>query len=82
MTILDMPQPTISRHLAYLRRSQLVETCKSGLWTYYSLAAAKSEFRRKLLDCLAACFADVPELKTDARKAKRLRAAGGCCPAD
>lgn len=49
---------------------------------YYSLAPAKSEFHRKLLDCLTACFADVPELKTDARKAKKLRAGGGCCPAD
>lgn len=81
VTILEMPQPTISRHLAYLRRSQLVEVRKSGLWMYYSLAAPNSEFHRKLLDCLTACFADVPELKTDSRKAKKVRTAGGCCPA-
>lgn len=74
-----MPQPTISRHLAYLRRSQLVETRKSGLWMYYSLAAAESEFHRKLLDCLTACFADVPELKKDAARAKKVKKAGGCC---
>ena len=80
--ILDMPQPTISRHLAYLRRSALVETRKSGLWMYYSLAMAKSEFHQKLLDCLTACFADVPELKSDARRAKKVRKAGGCCPDD
>lgn len=79
VTILDMPQPTVSRHLAYLRRSALVETRKSGLWMYYSLAAAKSEFHRKLLDCLTACFADVPELKGDARRAAKVRKAGGCC---
>lgn len=41
MTILEMPQPTISRHLAYLRRSPLVGTRRGGLWTYYSLADAK-----------------------------------------
>lgn len=82
VTILGMPQPTISRHLAYLRRSQLVETRKSGLWMYYSLAVAKSQFHRKLLECLTACFVDVPELKTDARKAAKLRKAGGCCPND
>lgn len=80
VTILDMPQPTVSRHLAYLRRSTLVETRKSGLWMYYSLAAAKSEFHRRLLDCLAACFTDVPELKRDAARAKKIRKAGGCCP--
>ena len=48
--ILAMPQRTISRHLAYLRRSALVETRKSGLWMYYSLAPAKSDFHQKLLD--------------------------------
>jgi ArsR family transcriptional regulator len=79
VTILDMPQPTISRHLAYLRRSALVVTRKSGLWTYYSLAAAKSELHRKLLDCLTACFADVPELKKDATRAMKLKKSGGCC---
>ena len=79
VAILDLPQPTISRHLAYLRRSALVETRKSGLWMYYSLAAAKSEFHRKLLDCLSACFADVPELKKDATRAKKLKKSGGCC---
>ena len=78
--ILDMPQSTISRHLAYLRRSVLVETRKSGLWMYYTLAPASSEFHRKLLDCLTACFADVPDLKKDAARAKKLRRAGGCCP--
>ncbi|MFP5245243.1 MAG: ArsR/SmtB family transcription factor [Thermoanaerobaculia bacterium] len=78
--ILDMPQPTISRHLAYLRRSALVETRKSGLWMYYSVTPAKSEFHRKLLDCLKACFADVPELKVDAARARKVRKTGGCCP--
>ena len=80
VTILDMPQPTVSRHLAYLRRSALVETRKSGLWMYYSLAAAKSEFHRKLLECLTACFADVPEMTKDAARAKKVEKAGGCCP--
>ena len=79
VTILDLPQPTISRHLAYLRRSLLVETRKSGLWMYYSLAVAKSEFHRTLLDCLTACFADVPEMKKDAIRAAKLRKSGGCC---
>ena len=82
VTILDLPQPTISRHLAYLRRSALVVTRKSGLWMYYSLAAAKSEFHRRLLDCLTACFADVPELKKDATRAAKLKKSGGCCAPD
>lgn len=79
VAILDLPQPTISRHLAYLRRSALVETRKSGLWMYYSLAPATNDFHRKLMDCLTACFGDVPELKKDAARAAKLRKSGGCC---
>lgn len=35
---LGLPQPTVSRHLAYLRRSGLVATRKEGLWVHYRLA--------------------------------------------
>jgi hypothetical protein len=44
---------------------------------YYSLSPAKSEFHRKLLDCLTACFADVPELKKDTARTKKVRKAEG-----
>jgi len=35
---LDVPQPTASRHLAYLRKSGLVETRRDGIWMHYRLA--------------------------------------------
>ena len=54
--ILQAPQPRISRHLAYLRKANLVAVRKSGLWSHYSLAPAKTAFHRKLLACLAKCF--------------------------
>ena len=34
---LKIPQPKASRHLAYLRRSGLVETRRQGLWVHYRL---------------------------------------------
>jgi ArsR family transcriptional regulator len=34
-TALDVPQPTASRHLAYLKKSALVEDRKVGLWKHY-----------------------------------------------
>ena len=34
---LGVPQPTASRHLAYLRRSGLVSARRSGVWMHYSL---------------------------------------------
>lgn len=35
---LDVPQPTASRHLAYLRKSGLVEARRDGIWMHYKLA--------------------------------------------
>jgi ArsR family transcriptional regulator len=36
---LDSPQPTVSRHLAYLRRNGLVEARREGVWMHYRRAA-------------------------------------------
>ena len=35
---LRLPQPTASRHLAYLRRAGLVEARREGTWMHYRLA--------------------------------------------
>ena len=80
VTILGVPQPKVSRHLAYLRRAGMVEARGQGVWNFYRLAPATSAFHQRLLECLTACFADVPKVAQDADKAKTLRSAGGCCP--
>lgn len=84
--VLGLPQAKVSRHLAYLRKAGLVTVRREGAWRYYALAEAGSEFQRKLLDCLACCFAEVPELRRDAEKlGKRVKGCGGeggegeCC---
>lgn len=80
VAIVGLPQPKVSRHLAYLRKAGLVETREQGLWNFYRLARATSPFHRKLLECLTACFGDVPKVSRDADKAKALKKNGGCCP--
>lgn len=35
---LDVPQPTASRHLAYLRKAGLVAARRDGIWMHYRLA--------------------------------------------
>jgi ArsR family transcriptional regulator len=77
---LGVPQPTASRHLAYLRRAGLVRVRTSGSWKYYALAEASSPFHARLLDCLATCFTDVPELaRGTTRRTKKKRPAAVCC---
>ena len=78
--VLRVPQPTASRHLAYLRKAGLVAARKHGLWSYYSLAPARGEFHASLLACLDVCFREVPELEADAKRFASVRKSGGCCP--
>jgi len=75
VTALDAPQPKVSRHLAYLRRADLVRVRKEGLWSHYSLAPPGTPFHARLLECLGACFGEVPEMRRDAARLKRTR----CC---
>lgn len=37
MRALDMPQSTVSRHLAYLKRYGWLQDRRGGIWMYYSL---------------------------------------------
>lgn len=72
--ILDAPQPTISRHLAYLRRTGLVAARRDGKWMHYRIAVPGNQFARKLLmETLRWLAAD----KEMARERSRLRRA--CC---
>jgi ArsR family transcriptional regulator, arsenate/arsenite/antimonite-responsive transcriptional repressor len=70
--ILDAPQPTISRHLAYLRRTGLVAARRDGKWMHYRIAVPGNQFARILLmDTLRWLAAD----KEMARERSRLRRA-------
>jgi ArsR family transcriptional regulator, arsenate/arsenite/antimonite-responsive transcriptional repressor len=76
--VLGVPQPKASRHLAYLRKAGLVTARKEGLWSYYTLTPAKTEFHKSLLNCLSCCFGSVPELAKDAGRLGRSKAASAC----
>jgi len=47
---LDLSQPTISHHMAWLRQAGLVEAEKRGIWVYYRLFPALGAPLLALLD--------------------------------
>ncbi len=73
---LNLPQPTVSRHLAYLRKSGIVAGRKEGLWVHYKLARSKSGLNRILLGCLGTCLGDPEVFRQDL---ERLGRAVACC---
>lgn len=48
---IQLPQSTISRHLAYLRKAGLVNDRRCGLWIYYSIREGGNE-QKELLSLL------------------------------
>jgi ArsR family transcriptional regulator len=47
---LRLPQPTISRHLAYLRKAGLAEARREGVWMHYRLAPARSPVVKQVVE--------------------------------
>ncbi|MBM3861126.1 MAG: winged helix-turn-helix transcriptional regulator [Verrucomicrobia bacterium] len=75
---LQVPQPTISRHLAYLRRMGLVVERKEGKWVIYELAPAGDAVHESLLKCLRGCFQQVEMLKKDSARRGKIKSPR-CC---
>lgn len=73
---LKIPQPKASRHLAYLRRSGLVETRRTGLWIHYKLATPADPVVAAILERVCHALTHVDNLHRDAG---RLQKRTGCC---
>jgi ArsR family transcriptional regulator len=73
---LRLPQPLVSRHLAYLRKAGLVETRREGLWVHYRISPRRDDLMQTLLD---AVYHVVGHLSAVAKDGKRLEKETGCC---
>jgi ArsR family transcriptional regulator len=76
---LGLPQPTVSRHLAYLRKTGLVAGRKDGLWVHYRLAELPDPVMQALL---AAVTHAIGHLEAGDRDQKRLSKRIDITPAD
>ena len=69
---LDVPQPTASRHLAYLRKSGLVEARRDGIWMHYRLAKIENPV---IASVLQAALHALTHATISARDERRLQVA-------
>ncbi|WP_246125889.1 ArsR/SmtB family transcription factor [Geobacter argillaceus] len=65
MAVLKLPQSTVSRHLAYLKRSCWVDIRRQGVWMYYQLSRESCQMCRELLDILQRHVSNLPESMSD-----------------
>lgn len=70
--ILQLPQVAVSKHLACLRRTGLVEARRHEQWMIYSLASTPSRELDLQLSCLQDCVQTEPVFRADLRRLKAL----------
>src|SRR5438045_7420258 len=69
---LKIPQPKASRHLAYLRRSGLVDTRREGLWIHYRLGKLADPVMAAIVDAVRHALTHVDTVHREDRKSTRL----------
>jgi ArsR family transcriptional regulator len=69
---LDLPQPTVSRHLAYLRKTGLVAWRKDGLWVHYCLAQLPDPVIQAVLDAVRHAIGHVGVHERDKRRLSKM----------
>jgi ArsR family transcriptional regulator len=65
MQALDMPQSTVSRHLAYLKKNRWVQDRRGGVWMYYSLRQGLDPFLQAQLVLIISRLAGTDTCRAD-----------------
>ena len=72
--ILGEAQVKVSKHLAYLRAREMVQTERRGNWMIYSLPAKRATELETNLKCLQDCVQTDPTFRRDLEALATLRA--------
>lgn len=70
--LLALPQPAVSRHLAYLRRMGLVVATREWKFAHYRLAEPVNAVHRNLIACVHSCFTGIPALDAERATAAQM----------
>ena len=85
---LGVPQPTVSRHLAYLRRVGLVDVRRDGVWMHYQVARSLNPLVQGVLSAAVAAVSQVATTHQDRKQFQRAfgqlyvretSTGGACC---
>ncbi|MFZ1009784.1 MAG: metalloregulator ArsR/SmtB family transcription factor [Candidatus Sulfotelmatobacter sp.] len=71
---IGVPQPKISRHLAYLRRAGLVASRREGKWMHYRIVCPAGLHAAEILNKTIEALRQDPHLRRDLQKLEKA-----CC---
>jgi len=72
---LDVPQPTASRHLAYLRKAGLVDARRAGTWMHYRLTPLDNPVIAAVVDAALHALSHTTVSASDERRLQVARKA-------
>lgn len=72
--VLGAPQPTISRHLAYLRQAGVVSARREGKWMHYRIVIPADKHAARIFDEVRAWLGEQPEMQRDRERLVKV-----CC---
>ena len=76
--VLELSQSKVSRHMAYLKHSGLVNDRREGVWIYYSLKEPQSKIHEYQIRCIRDCFEEYELFKKDVLRLKSLEVKKSC----
>jgi ArsR family transcriptional regulator len=76
--VLEASQPTVSRHLAYLKNSGIVLDRRDGLRIFYRLTEAKQGSMKRLFEFLRDAYKSEEQLQEDTRRLRDAIQEGSC----
>jgi ArsR family transcriptional regulator len=68
---LGLPQPTVSRHLAYLRKSGLVTARRDGVWMHYQVSRSLGSGTQRVVAAAVDALRQSPDTSQDRRQFQR-----------
>lgn len=79
MSVLQLPQSTVSRHLSLLKNAGWLADRRVGLWVYYSLVKQPAPLQQTLLPILRHFLHENPTAQADLERLRNIRAKRCCC---
>ncbi len=85
---LGLPQPTVSRHLAYLRKGGVVTARRDGVWMHYQVSRSLNPVMRRVVAAAVDALQQLPATTQDRKQFQRSfgqlyvlnsPAGGTCC---
>lgn len=65
MAVLQLPQSTVSRHLAHLKNAGWLQDRREGVWSYYALARPLPLLHQSLLPLLGHFLREAEQARSD-----------------